>query len=502
MLIFSFSLFGSEYHDHALTGERSTNESIYFGPHNPERVFDSFSGEIKFKDTKFQDEYLNDQISPKFFNLYDKWIDELPNVSSCPNFFFNKNINYIQYLYRLASISYLYELLMTLDLNLQTLSDQKLKCSTKWEDVFEKCQPQSKDMKLFIGRSKEVANKQDYLSKLKYMRPTELEKYINQIENENGLERAMAKYKNNQSTKESYIKSYQNLCDDSKKLINLFCSEKDSLYGASKVKRLNYTIQRSNAMSVINDGGHAFWCLKRYVNVHKNKEKQYDTLNMFFDLIFEKLQNEKEIQGKIFLSGALKEFDDKGLTDFLFEPPRPKKVIKVAKVQAPPLPKKEIVKPKIVKKVEKKVVPKKKEEPKKLNVFEKKISYFYQAYRTFIKSGASVGLLDMREFKKDFVFTESMVSRLDGPLSYYETRDAISDMRKYDRLGYSDRPMKLLILKFLIDQERHQGLFNLQAILGETFYIENDIDKISKPIHIRLENNEFTGFRWQISFLK
>ncbi|MBT3584597.1 MAG: hypothetical protein HN509_06805 [Halobacteriovoraceae bacterium] len=107
----------------------------------------------------------------------------------------------------------------------------------------------------------------------------------------------------------------------------------------------------------------------------------------------------------------------------------------------------------------------------------------------------------MKVFKSDFSFSSKMIKALEEPLEDYQTRESLSDMKKYDGLGSKKEPVRLLFLKFLIDRNSHQGLYNMTAILGHRFYIYNDIDKVSEPILCELRNNSDTGNKWTIIIL-
>jgi hypothetical protein len=56
----------------------------------------------------------------------------------------------------------------------------------------------------------------------------------------------------------------------------------------------------------------------------------------------------------------------------------------------------------------------------------------------------------------------------------------------------------------MIDMEEHQGLYNVTSILGDKFYVSNDIDADQKPEpeYIQFSNAEGTGKNWQISILR
>ena len=78
-------------------------------------------------------------------------------------------------------------------------------------------------------------------------------------------------------------------------------------------------------------------------------------------------------------------------------------------------------------------------------------------------------------------------------------------MKKFDKLGSRKAPVPLSFLKFLILNEKHQGLFNIVLVLGEQFYVTNNIDKnISRNESelVKLKNDAETNFKWQIYIIK
>jgi hydroxymethylglutaryl-CoA reductase len=84
------------------------------------------------------------------------------------------------------------------------------------------------------------------------------------------------------------------------------------------------------------------------------------------------------------------------------------------------------------------------------------------------------------------------------------TREALTEMMTYDKLGSKEGPVPLLFLKFMIDMQEHTGMYNLITILGDEFYVSNEIDSEFKtePEKIKILNNEATSRQWQIYILK
>ncbi|MFT6545062.1 MAG: hypothetical protein ACJAT2_002388, partial [Bacteriovoracaceae bacterium] len=87
---------------------------------------------------------------------------------------------------------------------------------------------------------------------------------------------------------------------------------------------------------------------------------------------------------------------------------------------------------------------------------------------------------------------------LEEPLKDYQTRQALQDMKTFDKLGTRQEPVRLTFLKYFIDKNSHQGLFNITAILGSSFWVKNDIDNIPGAVYIEIRNDESTGNVWQI----
>ena len=71
-------------------------------------------------------------------------------------------------------------------------------------------------------------------------------------------------------------------------------------------------------------------------------------------------------------------------------------------------------------------------------------------------------------------------------------------MRQKDTLGSIGTPFSYLFLRYLLDYELHQGLFNLQTALGNSFYIIDDIKKVKKPVKVKLINNKETNYQWKL----
>ncbi len=55
----------------------------------------------------------------------------------------------------------------------------------------------------------------------------------------------------------------------------------------------------------------------------------------------------------------------------------------------------------------------------------------------------------------------------------------------------------------MVDKEMHQNLFNVIQVVGDKFYIKNDIDSgVEKLDFIQLKNDVTTGYQWQLLILE
>lgn len=498
------------YYQNLFIGEKKT--ANYVGALDPRSVFSDESGDLYLIDDQFASRYINNQLQPEAMDLYDFWFKKVVDKSTCPDVILGENIDYIRYLYRLLSISYLFESLKINHKISSELGADKKICSLSFDEVFGKCTPQSPDMKKFHERvygkfvneiSKihvpAFSNKESAAWVQDFQKSTSLS--IDPVYAR--LHEWCYKEKKNCRTMSSadINKALKGICKQDSSLIQNICSEKDSLYGVSYAERATELVQSSNAFSIINSSGMGGECLRRYVKIFSPKEIRYGTLSRQFPRIYSHLikTDSRYLQGELFLPGALKEFDIKGLSDFLsaLKPPKVEPVIKIIP-KPKPKPKPKI--PEIIKPVE--VA---RPEPVKVEVVEPekpKISAFESAVLELEQKNLHSLSLNMEKFKDDFEFTQEMIADLAAPIKKFQTRAALSDMKSYDNLGSVEAPVGLIFLKFLIDTENHQGLYNITTVLGDKFYVSNDIEKKDTPVFIELRNDSTTKNRWQIILLK
>jgi hypothetical protein len=498
------------FYSHVSIGEKHTEN--YHGPIDSRSQFNPDSGALLFLDEQFSNQYLNEEIQPEAMDLHSFWFKKVMDKSNCPDATLGQNIDYIRYLYRLLSISYLFESMKLNNKTARELSADKNICAITYDDLFAKCKPQSDDMKKFQERvyGKFVNEKSKF--SVPALDKEEVKKWLESFHHSTSLtldpvyarlhDWCLSKKVNCRNLTVSDLKAaLGTICQSDKNLIQNLCAEKDNLYGLSYAEKATELIESSNAFKLINHSGMGEECLRRYVKLFSPKEVRYSSLNRQYPLIFSQLirTNSRYPQGDLFLPGALKEFDMKGLSDFLvaLKPPKVEtKVVIISKPKPKPAPRVVVApKPVIAAAPEAVIMTVPVPAKPKVSEFESRLA------ELDTKSLDSLSL-NMEAFRDDFEFTPQMISDLSGPIKKFQTRAALSDMKAYDNLGSIEAPVGLVFLKYLIDTENHQGLFNIITVLSNKFYVNNDIEKIERPVLIELRNDSTTNNHWQILLLK
>jgi hypothetical protein len=496
----------NEYYNGVFIGEKKTPN--YSGPLDP-RTKISSSGLILLDDI-FINQYLNRQIDTVPFELHDYWFNEIVEKSTCPDITLSENMDYIRYLYRLVTISYLFEGLKLNNKMASQLGGKKT-CSITFQDVFQGCAPESTDMKKFYER---VYGK--FINEIEKIHTPQLSKkdmalFVDEFQGSTSLttnpmfsrlhDWCIANKQNCRNLKvEEIQEALGGFCHDDKKMMKVLCSEKDNFYGLLSISTATNLIKSSNAFNLINQTGMGEECLRRYGKLFQGKESSYSSLSKLYPLMYSYLlkNNTTYPQGELFLPGALKEFDMKGLSDFLsaLKPPKVEPVL-IVRLKPKSKPKPVVVAAPKVEEKAPEIIPVVVPETAKPRVSEFEFSVAEMSEKNLTSYS-----LNMDTFRDDFEFTSEMIAELSGPIKKFQTRSALNDMKSYDLLGSADAPVGLVFLKFLIDTENHQGLYNIIQVIGDKFYVANDIEKKTSPHYIELKNDTSTKNRWSIILLK
>lgn len=207
------------------------------------------------------------------------------------------------------------------------------------------------------------------------------------------------------------------------------------------------------------------------------------------------------MQGRVFFYGSAKEFEEKGLKDvFVTKKVEEKKpeVVLASPTVKPVVEAKPEPKPEPPRLIVEAPTPKKEVDMMKMK------SAFLQAAEIRSAQDLTNSEVDMVKLRYDYVFSLNMINQLSSKLKTFTTREALAEMLAYDQLGTKKGPVPLLFIKFLVDFQDHQGLWNLVAVVGDKFYVSNDIDTKFKPAPelVQIKNDESTGRQWQLFILK
>ena len=469
----------------------------YSGTYQPLIYQDLYQGKMTFSDDIFFQNYFQEYLfsEERNFSLFLK--SELPGAILCSNELLSEHFEEMRYDYRLVSLSYLLEGQWHLNLMSEHL---KLKggCAFKLSDWLETCRPKGEDMKRFVSNLKE------YTPAYEESFPAEYRESQWMDDKKNKTYKWYSHYRVKNTA--NLNKGFKDVCEDNQKLMTLLCSEEDHVFGLSRHLEAYSLLSRSNIINGMNKKSEAQGCLRRFSEVMSSKEVSYKALNDLFPSIQSFLTTKYEDrfpQGRVFFYGAAKEFEAKGLKS-VFVKPQPLKIEKIVK-EAPveeikPLPEKpknpEVVaipeppKPELKKEiVEVKAVPK---------------SAFLQAAEVRAQSDLRQVDVDMTKLKYDYVFTLNTINTLSPRLKTFMKREALYEMMNFDKLGTKEGAVPLLFIKYMIDMEEHQGLWNVISVVGDKFFVSNEIDSTytTNPEFIQLLNNDATNRQWQIVILK
>jgi hypothetical protein len=481
-------------------GEKRLDE--YHERYTPLVFRDLYRGRMSFKDDLFFQNYLDIYMFEKEKEYADFLGPELTAGFLCPNDDLSKNFEDIRYSYRLIALSFLIEAQWHNDQLSKKFGFQKV-CQFSPESWAKSCRPQTAEMKEFITNLKKFSPK----NQEKFPETYSVYDWIKSFKN-NKFEFSShyrLRGKCTDCNEKKFKAALANDCDRNRELMGLICNEKDEIYGLSSHRDAYFLLGQSNIINSYNEKGQALGCLRRFSEVFAAKEVSYPALRNLFPPLLSHLKKEygeRFLQGRVFFYGAGKEFRNKGLAEIFVEKKEetvvetPPTVTKVTKKEEPKV---------TMAKAESKPKPageplpeKKKEIPAPIK------SAFLQAAEARESANLSRANVDMMKLKYDYVFSLHMINTISERLKTFMTQSALQEMVTFDSLGTKKGPVPLLFIKFMIDMEEHQGLWNLVNVLGNRFYVSNEIDAEFKPApqYVELENSPETEGQWQLSILR
>lgn len=485
----------------AYLGEKQLRN--YFERYTPEVEFDIYQGKKQSRDDVFFQNYFQAYLFQDEKKYNDFFKLELLTGQQCSNETLTEHLPDIRYSYRLITLSYLFESIWHLNLISSQFNFKKI-CRFEPKKFLNNCRPKTTQMKKFLERLKVSRLNYDEKISSTYSQDDWWREF------KEGKFKWYSHYRVNSECHEKCLKSefpryLDQACKEDESLMNMICSENDEIYGLSFQRDAYDLLGQSNIVNSFNKKGEALGCLRRFSEIFAHKEVKFKSLKLLFPPLKEFLKEqykERFLQGRLFFYGSGKEFEDKGLSDYFVKDQKnklqnqdilPEKTV----TQSKPKKKNEVIAKRVV------PGPVKRLDPPTEN-FELSKSSFLMAAEVRSLQDLDLVEIDMLKLKYDYVFSLNMINTLSLRLKNYMTRDALIEMKQYDMLGSKEAPVPLLFIKFMIDMQEHQGLWNLISILGDKFYVSNEIDSKFNPSPelIQLSFNQSIIGSWQIYVLK
>lgn len=487
-----------------ILGEKRLDD--YSGRWQPMVNMNTFQGGLTFQDDLYFEQYFQRYLFEKEYEFAHFLKSELQGGLVCPNEVLSEHFEEIRYSFRLLSLSYLLESQWHMKM-ISNFFSFKQGCTFDFDQWLNKCSPKTTEMSKFVSLLKKYKPRYEETLPHTYLKSDWLKEF-----QKNDF-KYFSHYRINdicrgKCTPEKLESYFNKACTQDESVLSSICSEYDDLYGLSYALDAYGLLAQSNIINTFNKKGEALGCLRRFSNLMKHKEVRYASLPYLFQTmrahLFHQYQ-ERFLQGRVFFYGSGKEFEEKGLSN-LYVMEQPLKIAELSSEEDHPA---IIIPPKIS-------APKKAETPlKKISVQSKKTrvvqevstpfkSAFLQAAELRKTQNLEQVQVDMLKFKYDYVFSLNMINKLSQDLKSFMTREALSEMKSFDHLGTKEGPVPLLFIKFMIDMEEFTGLYNLLSVLGDEFYVSNQIDETFNPgpERIKIMNQGDFGKLWQIYILK
>lgn len=483
-------------------GEKLT--PLFFGKSEPFGKLDTYHNQFLFDEDLFAKDYSFYYTETNLLDL-KKTFSKLNQSFQCSDKDFNTYKDYIGYLFRISALS-------LLDSNLKSFSDNAQSigwgedCDYDLKKLLNNCKPKTSMMEFFKQSSKHIAKKRkDFILKYNVLPAEERKKWFLNFDASkfnNQVKSNLTSYCSGQCNENSK-KHYRQMCSDQKSLFIAICNEEDKLFGASQITELYYTIIFSQAIRELSNTVYNFkGCIQRYRTYFKGKESIPDSLLMAISNSYHFNRKTQAPTGDLFDISSIKSFLDMGV-DSLFD--KEEKKVAIRSVEKKKITVK--LKPKIIETIEKKIE-KIKVENKKIAVKAKTkrsepvYSYFYSSFLNMQKLGLDRLILDMNKLKTDYIFSPRIKDLMMKKMYVFTKMETIKRMKVNEFLGSKEAPVPVLFLKYLIDTEAHRGLFNIVSILGNNFFVINDIDDLKQKAIVKI----FLFFdesenQWQLNLL-
>jgi hypothetical protein len=482
------------------------NSSSYAGPWRPGFHHDPYFGRYVSDDEQFYGGYFFPYIWSNASDWGRFFSEEVMGASACPHPVLSKYFDEIRYAHRLLALSYLLEVMDASRADMDLLKQTQL-CRFDLQGLIKGCRPKSEDMKIFLQNlqqqapySAPVIGKTHNFIKFEREWLESVQKSSGSMASARAGVQCRSEGKMCGTSLPEVAPVMERACAEDKAFFHEVCSEEDQIYGVSTAPLATYLLGTSNMVTLLNDEGLAEGCLRRFGQMMGGKERGRPATSSMMPLVYASLKKNygnRYPHGRAFIYGSLKEFQQKGLKNIFeakVEKPVEKPVVVVKPIEKPVVVEKPVEKPVVVAVVE---LPKVEKAPEV--VLEMK-SAFLQAAEVRQSQNLDLVDVDMLKFNYDYVFSAAELQLLQSSLKNFTQRKALEQMKDGDKLGSKEAAVPLTFIKFLIDSNDHQGLYNLVGVLSDRFWIKNDVDaKLKPPAEFcELRNDATTSNTWQL----
>lgn len=465
---------------------------------NSRSTFYSNSFRKYFSDySNYKVSLIDENITFKAERFLGFWVNDFKKNMICTSTEYNKHKDYLRYVYRLLYISLMAQSLEEYSLYLRKFNGEKVDPVNELKG----CRPNSQDMKKFVAR----LNKYDFSKRSRLigeLLPSEKVKELERIKKNQSPFLNHFICSGPSCTEKLLIKKLKENIQKISREIKDSCETNLPLQKLSQKKILLSLIYDSPALNIFENDSLKNTCLQKLNEREFQSQGKGELESVLSQILsFKQVNRYSDIVGNnplgnLFNFGALRYFDNLGLGDLIFEE------VKVASIKKPieikqiiKVIKKKKISKNIIKKIKKIEQKTKKIEAKKyeLSAIEKAVLYF-QVKNKSINVDMDKFSLDYPKMKKEFI-------KIQKPLKKFQTRKSLNIMKRIDKLGEKRQPFPLKFLKFLIDFDFHQGLYNILAEIGDEFYLLNDVEGKKTPFRIQLKNDESTNYKWNIKVI-
>lgn len=458
---------------------------MYLGPKDPASSALKYKADMITLDEVDRRRVIDSIYPNQLIRLTDFYADFFKPALECP---LKKRIEgapYIFYGHQLIALSLIEEYLRALRLTSRQLSFLKSSCDFKTANLLRQCKAPRGEMKKFLNRALNKIDKTDRSDQFQLSSISDwlksngviAKRYIRECHNNNNCER--------KSNVESFMNS---TCQALKKNFLELCSGEGDYYNLASYFQIGDFFDSSNLSNALLLDKIPLSCPQALRDEFAPREQYHKELDWAFTDSTDLLG--KDNKGRLFITGALREFDLKGLDTFLFNAA---KIIK----QKPPEP---AIKAIAIKEKKKKIVDKKSipSIEKVIKAKEVTLSPIEEAVAQ-IRKGQALAYPDMEKMSQYYKFEKDKLALLSENLKIFMQKEALIDLKNHDKFGSIKEPVRFLFIWFMITQNKREGIKNFRSIIGDEFYMINDWEKKTIPIKTSLIKD---GKKWVLLFSK